>query len=67
VSDADDVMCTCRDGQQQQQPSTRDLLQQAQREDFILEVSELLHRQLVTSALDSSWRQVLERQMRVSQ
>lgn len=43
----------------------RDLLDQMHHEEFIVEISDLIHRQLVTSSLNGNFRNVLERRLRV--
>ena len=51
----------------QSQRRIAEVVEQAQREELISEISELIQNQLVTSALGGPIRDVLERQMRVSE
>lgn len=46
------------------QRSSVDVLNQMHHEEFVVEISDLIHRQLVTSALNGGFRDVLERRMR---
>lgn len=43
----------------------RDILDQMHHEELIVEISDLIHRQLVTSSLNGNFRNVLERRLRV--